>query len=179
MIRTRAPPQAAPQRAAQAAGSAADGWKSRRSRRGSQGGMTASGGAAASAGTTATAGSAGKPSAGESSGPPPAVDGQSVYALECHGDSKDCNLATVPCFGVEQSNSRMSPPAGRAPIAAPPMPIARTLPSGAEAQASCVPFTSASHCMLVCQNENQSFACPDGMTCHVPPKSPIGYCLWQ
>jgi hypothetical protein len=33
--------------------------------------------------------------------------------------------------------------------------------------------------VLVCKNENKSFACPDGMGCYVPPKSPIGYCLWQ
>jgi hypothetical protein len=33
--------------------------------------------------------------------------------------------------------------------------------------------------VLVCKNENQTFACPTGMTCYVPAKSPIGYCLWQ
>jgi hypothetical protein len=31
----------------------------------------------------------------------------------------------------------------------------------------------------VCRNESQSFACPSGMTCYAPPKSAIGYCLWQ
>jgi len=144
----------------------------------SQGGMTASGGTAASAGTTATAGSAGKASVGESNGPPPAVAGRSVYALECHGDSKDCNLATVPCFGVGSQTANVAAGWACANRCASNADCSDAA-SGAEAQASCVPFTSASHCMLVCKNENQSFACPDGMTCHVPPKSPIGYCLWQ
>jgi hypothetical protein len=138
----------------------------------SHGGMTASGG------TGAAAGSAGKPSAGESGGPLPAVNGRSIYVLECHGDSKDCNLGTVPCFGVGSQTPNVAAGwacANRCTSGA----DCSDVPSGAQARASCVPFTSASHCMLVCQNENQSFACPDGMTCHVPAKSPIGYCLWQ
>jgi hypothetical protein len=138
---------------------------------GSHGGMTAS------AGMAATAGSTGKPTAGESGGPPPAVDGQSVYALECHGDSKDCNLASVPCFGVSSPMPNVAAGwacANRCTSNA----DCSDAPSGADARASCVPFTSASHCVLVCRNENQSFACPNGMTCYVPTKSPVGYCLW-
>jgi hypothetical protein len=144
-----------------------------------RGGMTGAGGAAASAGgTTAATGSAGRPAAGESGDPPPAVDGQSVYALECHGDSKDCNLASVPCFGVGSPTPNVAAGwacANRCSSNA----DCSDAPSGAEAQASCAPFTSASHCVLVCRNESQTFACPDGMTCYVPAKSPLGYCLWQ
>jgi hypothetical protein len=142
------------------------------------GGSAGSGGGAPVGGSADSAGSAGKLGAGESGGTPSAVDGQSVYALECHGDSKDCNLAAVPCFGVSSPTPNVAAGwacANRCTTHA----DCSDAPSGAEAQASCVPFTSTGHCMLVCQNENQSFACPDGMTCYAPPKSPIGYCLWQ
>ena len=114
----------------------------------------------------------------EGGDPPPAVDGHSIYALECHGDSKDCNLATVPCFGVGSQTPNEAAGwacANRCKSDA----DCSDAPSGAEAKASCVPFASAGHCVLVCQNENQSFACPDGMGCYVPPQSPLGYCLWQ
>lgn len=144
----------------------------------SDGGMTASAGTASPGGAAASAGSTSKPSGGEGSGPPPAVDGRSIYALQCNGDSKDCNLATVPCFGVGSPTPNVAAGwacANRCTSNA----DCSDAPSGAEAQASCVPFSSASHCVLVCKNENQSFACPDGMTCYVPSKSPVGYCLWQ
>ena len=142
----------------------------------SSGGTTSSGGAAL--GGAASAGGAGKPSAGATGDPPPAVDGHSVYALECHGDSKDCNLATVPCFGVSSPTPNVAAGwacANRCTTKA----DCSTAPSGAEAEASCVPFKESGHCLLVCKNENKSSACPDGMTCYTPEKSPIGYCLWQ
>lgn len=135
-------------------------------------GGTQSGGAYASGGSAATS------SAGASSAVPPAVDGRSVYALECHGDSKDCNLATVPCFGVGSQTPNVAAGWACANRCASDADCSNA-PSGAEAEASCVSFASASHCVLVCRNENKSFACPDGMACYVPPKSPIGYCLWQ
>ena len=134
------------------------------------------GGAPASAGMTASAGAAGK--LDMTGKPPPAVDGHSIYALECHGDSKDCNLATVPCFGVGSQTPNVAAGwacANRCNSNA----DCSSAPSGAEAQASCVPFAAAGHCVLVCKNENQSFTCPDGMGCYIPPKSPIGYCLWR
>jgi hypothetical protein len=136
-----------------------------------------SGGAHAEGGATSSAGSSEKAGVGPSVGPPP-VDGRSIYALECHGDSKDCNGAIVPCFGVSSPVPNVAAGwacANRCVTSA----DCSAAPSGAEAQAACVPFTSAGHCMLVCQNENQSFSCPDGMTCYAPPKSPVGYCLWQ
>ena len=139
------------------------------------GGMTSgthSGGAYASGGSAAVSG------AGASSAVPPAVDGRSVYTLECHGDSKDCNQATVPCFGVGSQTPNVAAGWACANRCASDADCSNA-PSGAEAEASCVSFTSASHCVLVCRNENKSFACPDGMACYVPPKSPIGYCLWQ
>lgn len=146
-------------------------------------GMSGRGGDVASAGTAPSAGapsagSAGKPTGGASSGPPPAVDGQSIYALECHGESKDCNDATVPCFGVGSPTPNVAAGwacANRCDSNA----DCSDAPSGAEAEAQCVSFTTAGHCVLVCQNENESASCPTGMTCYTPPKSPIGYCLWQ
>lgn len=123
-------------------------------------------------------GNAGESNGNPSSAAPPAVNGQSVYALECHGDSKDCNLATVPCFGVGSPTPNVAAGwacANRCTSNA----DCSGAPSGATAQASCVPFKSASHCLLVCKNENQSYACPVGMSCYAPPNSPIGYCLWQ
>lgn len=154
---------------------------------GASAGTSATAGAFAAAGMTsgaqaggahASGGSAATSSGGASSAVPPAVDGQSVYALECHGDSKDCNQATVPCFGVGSQMPNVAAGWACANRCASNADCSDA-PSGAEAQASCVSFTSASHCVLVCRNENNSFACPDGMACYVPPKSPIGYCLWQ
>jgi hypothetical protein len=143
-------------------------------------GASASGGAVGGqpGGTGSPAGGAGKSSAGEGGAAPPAVDGRSIYALECHGDSKDCNLGTVPCFGVGSQTPNVAAGWACANRCASNADCSGA-PSGAEAQASCVSFASAGHCVLVCRNENQSFACPDGMGCYVPPKSPIGYCLWQ
>jgi hypothetical protein len=144
-------------------------------------GAAAAGGGAAGAelgGTVPSAGSAGKASAVESGAAPPAVDGRSVYALECHGDSTDCNLGTVPCFGVGSPTPSVAAGWACANRCASNADCSNA-PSGAEAEASCVSFAAAGHCLLVCRNENKSFACPDGMTCYVPPKSPIGYCLWQ
>jgi len=132
----------------------------------------ATGGAFASVGGGATS------SAGERTAAPPAVDGRSIYAFECHGDSKDCNLATVPCFGVGSQTSNVTAGWACANRCASNADCSDA-PSGAEAKASCVSFSSARHCVLVCQNENQSYACPEGMNCYVPAKSPIGYCLWQ
>ena len=141
-------------------------------------GGSATAGTGPNGGAPSSAGNTGKPTGGENGGPPPAVAGHSVYALECHGDSKDCNLASVPCFGVASLTPNVAAGwacANRCVSDA----DCSDAPSGAEAQASCVSFTSASHCVLVCRNEDQAFACPDGMTCYVPAKSPVGYCLWQ
>ena len=137
-------------------------------------------GAGAAGGSTDSAGAAGsaQSGAGGRAGPPPAVDGKSVYSLECHGDSKDCNLASVPCFGVSSQTPNVAAGwacANRCSSDA----ECSSAASGAEAAASCVAFASTGHCMLVCQNENRTASCPDGMACYVPPKSPIGYCLWQ
>jgi hypothetical protein len=149
---------------------------------GEAGSSTASGGGTGGSGASNSSGAAGASGGatheGKSSEAPPAVDGRSIYALECHGDSGDCERATVPCFGV-------SSPAPNVAVGWACANRCRSdadcsdAPSGAEAYASCVPFTSASHCVLVCQNESQSFACPDGMSCYTPAKSPVGYCLWQ
>ena len=142
--------------------------------RGGTAGAAAVGGLASTAGSAAIAGQTG---AGANAGPPPAVDGRSVYALECHGDSKDCNRATVPCFGVGSQTPNVAAGWACANRCASDADCSHA-PSGAEAQAACIPFASTGHCMLVCQNENRTSSCPDGMGCYVPPQSPVGYCLW-
>ncbi|MDF3064509.1 MAG: hypothetical protein K0R38_110 [Polyangiaceae bacterium] len=160
---------AAPSGAGQSGASAAAGALGR-------GGSAASAGSATAGGSTAI-GSGGNV-AGDTGGPPPTLNGKSVYAQECHGDSKDCNLAAVPCFGVGSATPNVAAGwacANRCESEA----DCSTAPSGAQAQASCVPFTSSGHCVLVCRTESQSFTCPGAMTCYSPPKSPIGYCLWQ
>ncbi|RYZ09105.1 MAG: hypothetical protein EOO73_04885 [Myxococcales bacterium] len=140
-------------------------------------GGTAAVAGAASGGGVAASGSAGGASAGGSSAPPPDIDGRSIYSLECHGDSRDCHLGAVPCFGVASEEPNVAAGwacANRCETSA----DCSKAPSGAAAQASCVSFASKSHCVLVCENENESFACPTGMSCYTPPKSPVGYCLW-
>jgi hypothetical protein len=168
-----APTQADAGEAGASAGSAGRGSSA------TSGGTQASAGGNASGGGPSSASSADQPSAGgEKGGPPPAVDGRSVYTLECHGDSKDCNLATVPCFGISSPMPDVAAGwacANRCTSDA----DCSNEPSGAEAQAGCVPFTASGHCLLVCQNEGHSFTCPEGMSCYTPAKPPIGYCLWQ
>jgi hypothetical protein len=143
----------------------------------SVGGAAGSGGAVTSGSENAAAGGV-APSKPEESSPPPAVNGRSIYALECHGDSKDCQLATTPCFGIGSPTPSVAAGWACANRCSSNSDCSNA-PSGGDAEASCVPFTSNSHCMLVCQREQQTFACPDGMTCYVPAKSPVGYCLWQ
>lgn len=145
------------------------------------GASPAAGGAGAGAPSGSTAspgGNAGTSNADQSSAAPPAVDGQSIYALACHGDSTDCNLGTVPCFGVGSQTPNVAAGWACANRCASNADCSDA-PSGADARASCVSLTSASHCLLVCKNENQAYACPTGMICYTPPQSPIAYCLWQ
>jgi len=135
-------------------------------------------GAGTSSDASASAGSGGKSNSEQNGARPPPIDGRSIYSLECHGDSKDCQLATTPCFGVGSQAPNVAAGwacSNRCNSSA----DCSDAPSGAEARAACVPFTSASHCVLICQNETQTFTCPDGMGCYVPAKSPLGYCLWQ
>lgn len=111
------------------------------------------------------------------SGVPPATEaGLSVYALECRGDSSDCNGASVPCFGLLGDAG----PLGYACAnRCEHITDCSGAPSGAEAEVDCVQLTSAKHCLLVCKREQEMFACPDGMGCYVYPGSPLGYCLWM
>ena len=144
---------------------------------GSGAGAAAGAPSAGSSGSAGTPGNAANAGAGQSATAPPPVAGHSIYALECHGESKDCNQGAVPCFGVSSPTPNVAAGwacANRCTSNA----DCSDAPSGAEARASCVPFASAGHCVLVCRNENQSFACPQGMNCYVPAQSPIGYCLW-
>jgi len=148
------------------------------------GGAPTSGGAATvrpeagRAGGVTAEGGAAMPGGGEGAGPPPAVDGASVYALECHGDSRACNSATVPCFGVSSEMPQVAAGWACANRCASEADCS-SAPSGSESRARCVALSSASHCLLVCQTETESSSCPAGMACYVPPKSPVGYCLWR
>ncbi|HYP89331.1 MAG TPA: hypothetical protein VEQ59_14290 [Polyangiaceae bacterium] len=162
---------AAPPTAGRSGASAAG--TSNQGERGGAGGVGTSGGAGS------LAGDAGAATMGaSSSGPPATVDGRSIYALECHGDSKDCALATTPCLGVSSQTPNVAAGwacANRCVSNA----DCSDAPSGAEAQARCVALASTGHCLLVCQDESQSFPCPDGMACYAPPKSALAYCLWR
>jgi hypothetical protein len=145
---------------------------------GASAGAATAGPEAGRAGAIAAGGGVATPGGGGGSGPPSAVDGASVYALECHGDSKDCNSGTVPCFGVGTETPEVAAGWACANRCASDADCS-SAPSGSESRARCVAFTSASHCLLVCQSETDSSSCPDGMACYVPPRSPAGYCLWQ
>lgn len=133
------------------------------------------GGSDGGTGAATDAGQAGR--GPESSGAPPAVDGKSVYTLECRGDSKDCNSASVPCFGVGGSPEAALGYACSNRCSS--IDDCSQAPTGTAAQVDCVKFTSASHCVLVCKQEALEFACPTGMSCYAYPGSPVGYCLWQ
>jgi hypothetical protein len=170
----------APEGSSGGAGSSADNSAQGGEVEGEAGSSSAAGGKSQDGGNGGTSATVDPGQAGggpEDSGAPPAVDGKAVYTLECRGDSKDCNNASVPCFGV-----------GGSPEAALGYACSNRCssiddcshaPTGTDAQVGCVPFTSASHCVLVCKQEALEFACPTGMSCYVYPGSPVGYCLWQ
>ncbi len=138
---------------------------------GSSGSSTTSGGTSSSGGTASSAAGA----AGQSGIPSPTEDGTSVYAVECHGDTADCNDANAHCLGIHLESGDGFTCSNHCDTVA----DCSDAPSGAEAQAGCVQFTQESRCVLVCASNGNEYACPAGMDCYVYPNSFIGYCLWM
>ena len=130
------------------------------------GGTSSSGSAGASGG--AIAGGGGVPGA--------TSEGLSPYTKECHGNSLDCADPVLRCLGIRDATSVLgygcSNPCRTASDCS-------SVDSGAEASAGCVPFTTESHCLLICQDESGERACPKGMSCYVYPGTTVGYCLWR
>jgi hypothetical protein len=114
---------------------------------------------------------------GRSSPPEAGADGVSPYERECHGDTIMCeDVATLRCLGIRDDTavygySCSNPCDTDADCSA--------TPSSAAARAACVDFVTQKHCLLVCQDQGMTLACPAGMYCYVYPQSPIGYCLWH
>jgi hypothetical protein len=153
------------------------------------GGSTAAGGAigtlggaksfgGASGGSESFGGAASSGSAGASAGGVPGAtsEGLSPYTTECHGKSVDCADPALRCLGIRDATSvfgySCSNPCKTASDCS-------SVDSGAEASAGCVPFTTESHCLLICQDESGERGCPNGMSCYVYPGTTVGYCLWR
>lgn len=109
-------------------------------------------------------------------GPPgPAPGGGSVYAVECSGETEMCGVEGAHCLGV---NLDMGGVGHACSNRCDTVADCSDLPSGAAAEVGCVQFTQQKRCVLVCYNQPNEYACPDGMSCYIYPNSPIGYCLW-
>jgi hypothetical protein len=113
--------------------------------------------------------------AGVGEPPGPAPGGGSVYAVECSGDTAMCGVERSHCLGINVGDGKIGYSCSN---------HCNTLddcsdaPSGAEAAAGCVQFKAEKRCVLVCYDQPNEYACPDGMSCYIYPNSPIGYCLW-
>jgi hypothetical protein len=96
--------------------------------------------------------------------------------VECRGETVTCADPSVHCLGIFLNEGGAGYTCSNQ---------CRTVsdcsdaPSGADAQAGCVEFTSASRCVLVCYDHGAEFGCPTGMECYRYPDFPIGYCLWM
>jgi hypothetical protein len=139
-------------------------------------GAGGSGGSGASGGSSGAAGSTGTGGGTSDAAPPPTEAGSSIYAVECRGESRPCGFPAAHCLGIQldDGGAGFSCSNHCQSVA-----DCSDAPSGAEAQAGCVPFTSESRCVLVCENAGQHAACPTGMTCYTFPGAQIGYCLWM
>ena len=107
---------------------------------------------------------------------PSATDaGLSPYSLECHGDTLDCGGdPALPCVGIQTEEGNGFSCSNHCDSTR----DCSDAPSGAGAKAGCVQFVERKRCMLVCYDDGDELACPDGMSCFVYPGSPVGYCLW-
>lgn len=122
--------------------------------------------------------SAGAPATGGANiGPPgPAPGGGSVYAVECSGETAMCGVEGSHCLGISLDKGGVGYACSNQ---CDTIVDCSDAPSGAAAEAGCVQFTKEKRCVLVCYNQPDEYACPDGMGCYIYPNSPIGYCLWM
>jgi hypothetical protein len=141
---------------------------------GGSGGTAASGGSAG-AGTGGAGGSAGTGGATDGGPPPPADGGQSIYSVQCSGNSAPCGFPSAHCLGIDIGDGGVGFTCSNHCTT---NADCSTAPTGAEAQAGCVPFAERSRCVLVCNNNGARFDCPTGMSCYTYPGSFLGYCLW-
>jgi hypothetical protein len=108
--------------------------------------------------------------------PGPAPGGGSVYAVECSGETAMCGVERSHCLGINVGSGKVGYScSNRCDTVA----DCSDAPSGAEASVGCVQFQEEKRCVLVCFNQPNEYACPDGMGCYIYPNSPIGYCLWM
>ncbi|HVJ20674.1 MAG TPA: hypothetical protein VM686_34920 [Polyangiaceae bacterium] len=150
---------------------------------GAPGGEAGEGAGATSSGQAGSGtGSGGEPPVGGEAGaggiqvPGPAPGGGSVYAVECSGETAMCGTEYAHCLGIGlPDNMTGFSCSNHCDTVA----DCSDEPTGAEAQPGCVQFTMEKRCMLVCQQGDTEYACPDGMSCYVYQGSPIGYCLWM
>ena len=106
--------------------------------------------------------------------PGPTGDGLSPYTTFCD-DSTPCGDPTaVTCLHLLLDEGTRSTCSSDCRTTA----ECSDAPSGTDAKAECVQFTSAKHCVLVCYEAGVESACPEGMGCYRYLDSPIGYCLW-
>jgi hypothetical protein len=145
-------------------------------------GASGAAGATGASGTTGASGAAGtgvggtggtSGSSGDGGPPPPTDGGKSIYSVQCRNESRPC----LPgyCLGIQL------PDGGNGFTCSNDCQTAAqcsTAPSGAEAQAGCVQFTSRSRCVLICENSGTRYSCPAGMACYTYPGAQVGYCLW-
>jgi hypothetical protein len=140
-------------------------------------GGQASGGTSSTAGTSSNG--AGAPSADAGAGnaepPGPAPGGGSVYAVECSGETEMCGVERAHCLGL---NLHTGDSGYACSNRCNTVEDCSDAPSGAPAEVGCVQFTEEQRCVLVCYQQPNEYACPDGMSCYIYPNSPIGYCLW-
>jgi hypothetical protein len=111
---------------------------------------------------------------GERPDPPGATDdGLSPYSVPCDDTTACGDPSSVTCLHVlldEGTRYTCSNDCGTTADCS-------DAPSGTDAAARCVQFTSAKHCVLVCYDGAVESDCPDGMGCYRYLDSPIGYCL--
>ena len=146
---------------------------------GTGGGSTGGTGSGARGGTNSGATGGGNDAAGasgDSSGPPgPTDDGSSPYTVECDESTPCSDPTSVTCLGIllEEGGARFTCSNDCQTSA-----DCSDAPTGTDAKAECVQFTSAKHCVIVCYDAGAEADCPDGMGCYRYTDSPIGYCLW-
>jgi hypothetical protein len=138
-----------------------------------KGGSAAKGGTGGSGAPEPTQGGMGG-AGGERPDPPGATDdGLSPYTVLCDDTTPCGDPSSVTCLHVLLDEGRRHTCSNDCGTTA----DCSDAPSGTDATAQCVQFTSAKHCVLVCYDGAVEASCPAGMGCYRYLDSPIGYCL--
>ena len=112
---------------------------------------------------------------GEPSDPPgPTDDGMSPYTVYCDDATPCGDPSAVTCLHLLLDEGTRSTCSNDCRTSA----ECSDAPSGTDAKAACLKFTSAQHCVLVCYDKGVESECPSGMGCYRYLDSPVGYCLW-